>query len=94
MDLATEIYGNVQNLQNLLIPPAQEPIVGTLPPNFSNNYSAYQRADILSLIIFYNEDFGIVEGDTVPNCVLCLEISSLFNHILTFFMTLSCTIHK
>jgi hypothetical protein len=64
-----QIYGNVQNLQHLLVPPAQQPVVGTLPPNFNNNYSAYQRGDIVNLIIFYNEDFGIAAGDTVAEGV-------------------------
>ena len=38
-------------------------------PNFIDNAAAYQRSDIISLIVFYNEDFGIVAGDTVSQCV-------------------------
>jgi len=67
--LATAIYGNVPNLQHLLVPPAAAPNVGSTPPNFINNVAAYQRADIINLIVFYNDDFGIVVGDPVSECV-------------------------
>ena len=63
------IYGNIQNLHHHLVPPAQVPRVGTTPPNFNTNYVGYQRSDIITLIIFYNEDFGILPGDTVQDCV-------------------------
>jgi hypothetical protein len=66
---ATAIYGNIPNLQHLLVPPAVAPNIGSTPPNFVWNAAAYQRADIINLIVFYNEDFGIVVGDSVSECV-------------------------
>ncbi|KAF9038853.1 hypothetical protein BDZ89DRAFT_404192 [Hymenopellis radicata] len=40
-----------------------EPRIGDVPPAFSGRIAAYNNADILRLITFYNEDFGIVAGD-------------------------------
>ena len=66
---ATAIFGNFPLLQPFLVAPAVAPIVGTTPPNFINNPGAYQRSDFINLIIFYNEDFGIVQGDTIQDCI-------------------------
>jgi hypothetical protein len=66
---ATAIYGNIPSLQHLLLPPAVAPKIGSTPPDFINNGADYQLSDIISLIVFYNEDFGIVVGDTIPQCV-------------------------
>jgi hypothetical protein len=45
--------------------PSQVPGIETTPPNFNPNLSTYQHIDILNLIIFYNEDFGIVPNDSL-----------------------------
>jgi hypothetical protein len=67
--LATAIYGNIPNLQQHLVTPAIVPAIGSTPPNIIDNLAALQPPDIINLIIFYNEDFGIVVGDTVSQCV-------------------------
>jgi hypothetical protein len=55
--------------RNALVPPAQIPAVGTTPPNFNADFTTYRHDDILHLIIFYNDDFGIVQADTLPSRV-------------------------
>ncbi|KAF8163427.1 hypothetical protein B0H34DRAFT_323004 [Crassisporium funariophilum] len=74
LQLAITAFGNVVALQQVLVAPAQEPVLGTIPLNFDNNYITYNRADIVRLIIFYNQDFGIVRGDTLPECIEKLHI--------------------
>jgi len=34
-----------------------------MPPNFNSNITSYTTKEIARLILFYNEDFGIVEND-------------------------------
>jgi hypothetical protein len=38
---------------------------GSTPPNWNPQVIAYRDSDILRLVIFYNDDFGIVAGDTL-----------------------------
>lgn len=40
--------------------------IRTLPPKFTNNITAYTKKDIMQLIVFYNEDFGITADDDEP----------------------------
>lgn len=44
---------------------AQVPEVGTTPPGFVGYLENYTHAMILELIIFYNEDFSIVDSDDI-----------------------------
>jgi hypothetical protein len=67
--LATNIYRNSPSLQPHLVRPAVAPEIGSTPSNFIKNAAGYQLADIVSLIVFYNEDFGVLEGDDIPQCV-------------------------
>lgn len=39
--------------------------VGDIPNPWNPNIDAYQHLDILQLVIFYNDDFGIIAGDPV-----------------------------
>ena len=39
------------------------PLVGTTPPGFDLELSLSSQVTILDLIVFYNDDFGIVEED-------------------------------
>lgn len=39
--------------------------VGTTPPQFDGSIANYQHIDILNLIVFYNDDFGIVNSDNL-----------------------------
>jgi hypothetical protein len=48
-----------------LVAPAIPAAIGTTPPNFNPNLPNYHHIDILNLIIFYNDDFGIVPGDSL-----------------------------
>ncbi|KAF8274531.1 hypothetical protein EI94DRAFT_1561825 [Lactarius quietus] len=68
---ATEIFGHLQNeqLQNVLQVPNPIPQVGSMPQFFNANYNNYTRADIVRLVIFYNDSFGIVHGDTLAQCI-------------------------
>ena len=59
------IYGTVANLQVHLVPPAQVAVIGTVPTNFNPVLTMYQRLDFVKLIIFYNEDFGILANDNL-----------------------------
>lgn len=43
------------------------PQIGSTPPNFNPSLERLQHIDILKLIFFYNEDFGIVQGDVVED---------------------------
>jgi hypothetical protein len=55
----------VNGLQHHLVAPEQDPQLGTVPPNFRALFPSSTEADIISLIIFYNNNFGIVQGETV-----------------------------
>jgi hypothetical protein len=61
--LAQAVAHNVATL----VPPVQIPLLGDIPPNFNDNLPSYNHGDILQLIIFYNDDFGIVQGNTLPS---------------------------
>lgn len=47
--------------------PIVVPTIGQTPPNFSGDFVTYQHAYILDLIVFYNDDFHIVNGDGLPD---------------------------
>ena len=53
--------------------------IGDLPPNFNPKVEGYKHIDILRLIVFYNENFGIVAADTIANR------NSKFRRFLTEF---------
>jgi hypothetical protein len=46
-----------------LAAPQEVPAVGTTPPGFDADVSAYRHINVLSMIIFYNDDFGILQAD-------------------------------
>ena len=52
--------------QAALVAPEAVPNVGDIPPAFNANIFEYRHQDILRLIIFYNDDFGIIPGDGIP----------------------------
>ena len=52
--------------QAALVAPEAVLNVGDIPPAFNANIFEYRHQDILRLIIFYNDDFGIVPGDGIP----------------------------
>ena len=78
LPLAQAVAHNIAT-QNALVPLAQIPPLGALPPNFNHHITCYDHSNILKLIIFYNEDFGIVQGDTVPIRIekFCLFLSEI-----------------
>jgi hypothetical protein len=49
--------------QEALASPAQVPHVGSIPPDFGS-ITGYENPDILSMIIFYNDDFGNLPDDS------------------------------
>jgi hypothetical protein len=53
------------DIQEALVLPPQTSVIDAIPPNFKLNLSTYQHLDILNLIIFYNEDFGVVPHDSL-----------------------------
>jgi len=40
-------------------------LIGAVPPQFNSNVDSYQHVDILRLVVFYNDDFGIHAGDNL-----------------------------
>ncbi|KAF8884370.1 hypothetical protein BD779DRAFT_1801736 [Infundibulicybe gibba] len=50
--------------QGIAAPPSA-PAIGTTPPNFKPDTISYEHTDILEMIVFYNEDFGIVPNDDI-----------------------------
>lgn len=46
-------------------PPNQVYAIGDTPPNFLGDIANYEHINILILIMFYNDDFGIVNGDNL-----------------------------
>ena len=52
-----------------LVAPAAIPGIGSAPPNFNPDLPNYQHSDILSMVIFYNDDFGILPGDSIDSRV-------------------------
>jgi hypothetical protein len=62
--------------QNVLpTTPANAPIpaVGSVPPNFNDLPTSYSHSYILDLMIFYNDDFGIVLGDSIADRMAVLH---------------------
>ena len=45
--------------------PADPPQVGTVPAPFNDLPSTYTHANILNLVVFYNDDFDIQAGDSI-----------------------------
>ena len=45
--------------------PANAAELGTVPVPFNNMPSTYTHADILNLVIFYNDDFDILAADGI-----------------------------
>jgi hypothetical protein len=40
--------------------------VGGVPPTFNSDFENYQDIDILRLVVFYNNNFGIDAQDPLP----------------------------
>jgi len=47
------------------LPNPQPQAVGTTPPNFNPDLPNYRHIDILNMVIFYNDNFGVVGGDSL-----------------------------
>jgi hypothetical protein len=47
------------------VAPNQVPAIGSTPPAFNRHIANYQHGDIVKMIVFYNDDFGILVGDLV-----------------------------
>jgi hypothetical protein len=41
--------------------------LGTVFLDFNDNIDNYQHADILRFVVFYNENFGIIHADPLPD---------------------------
>jgi hypothetical protein len=46
-----------------LVAPIQIANVGDVPPDFSGDIRNYENAEILQMVNFYNNDFGIMPAD-------------------------------
>ena len=64
--LVKDIYGHIPRDCVLDTPPK----IGSTPPNFITLDIPYERPDIIRLIIFYNNAFGVVKEDEISLCVL------------------------
>ena len=80
LQLARDLFGNIPGVHQHLVAPDVIPTVGTLPPLFNNQFASYTLADVIHLVIFYNEDFGIAVNDSVERCVQMFHL--FFNSIL------------
>lgn len=65
-DHAVAIGNNLEQVLLELLPPTEVPQVGDLPPNFHVDVTVYQHVDILRMVNFYNDTFGIALGDLLP----------------------------
>ncbi|TDL25152.1 hypothetical protein BD410DRAFT_784980 [Rickenella mellea] len=75
--LVRHLFTGVQGVppHHLNDPPQNQiAVVGTTPAFFHNGFSTYTRVDIIKLIVFYNDDFGIVLNENVGQCVNKLHI--------------------
>jgi hypothetical protein len=45
--------------------PGQVHAIGTTPPAFDGVIENCREVDILNLIVFYNDNFGILQGDSI-----------------------------
>ena len=64
--LAMAVAGHLGHaVQQVLVAPNQVPVIGSTPPRFDGNITDYQHADIVRMIIFYNDTFTILVGDPV-----------------------------
>ena len=46
--------------------PAPPAALGQVPPFYDEDIDAYRHGDVLRLVEFYNDGFGIVLGDGLP----------------------------
>jgi hypothetical protein len=53
--------------------------IGSIPPLFDRSIDNYQHLEFLKLILFYNEDMGIVPGNGVPD-----RRKAMRNWLITF----------
>jgi len=53
--------------------------IGSIPPLFDPSIDNYQHLKFLKLILFYNEDIGIVAGNGVPD-----HRKAMRNWLITF----------
>ncbi|KAH8831650.1 hypothetical protein DL96DRAFT_1588544 [Flagelloscypha sp. PMI_526] len=58
---ANELITGSQTIGSALINPP--PVVGDVPTAWNENLASYNHRDIHHLIVFYNDDFGIVKED-------------------------------
>jgi hypothetical protein len=57
-----------QSIFNNLFPAGREPAeIGSTPPNFNAKVDRYQQIDILRMVVFYNENFGIAAQDNLED---------------------------
>ena len=56
-------------IRGRLVVPDPVPAIGAKPQPFNANLPNYRHIDILNMVIFYNNDFGIVAADSVGDRV-------------------------
>ena len=52
-------------VQQALVAPDQVPAIGSTPHEFNGHIANYLHGDIVRMIVFYNDDFGILVEDLV-----------------------------
>jgi len=62
-ELAAERRQEAHTVDNVLRVPDEIPPIGSVPQGFGNYPTRFSHADIVRLIIFYNDDFGIIQQD-------------------------------
>ncbi|KIL59936.1 hypothetical protein M378DRAFT_199975 [Amanita muscaria Koide BX008] len=87
--LAQVVAHNIA-VRNGLHAPAQPLALGSTPPHFNPNLPTYNHDTIYQLIIFYNDDFGILPGDTLSSRVEnIIYLQVLSNSIYLFILVVS-----
>ncbi len=70
-----------QSTFNNLFPASREPAeIGSTPPNFNAKIDCYQ-IDILRMVVFYNENFGIAAQDNLED-----RITKFRGFLLNFYL--------
>jgi hypothetical protein len=47
------------------VPPADIPVIGNTPPEFQAKLDGYSHIDVIRMVAFYNETFGILPQDNL-----------------------------
>ena len=82
----TNLYGHLEAVQHLLVPINPPSAIGTTPPGFNPALSEYHKQDIVRLIMFYNDNFGIVQGENLLTAISRFHYWLHIHQMMTLFL--------